>query len=1032
MHQIRNLGVKQDRKLGKDFAKIFLLCLCLCTTSFLFAGKGKNDFIQLEKTVSGLVLDANTGNPLPGVTVQLDGTMNISATDKDGRYSIKVPNDNAVLVFTFIGYEKLTEAVKGRTEINVTLSSIARGLEEVVVVAYGTTKKINLTGSVSSISAKDLENRPVTNVTSALQGTMAGVTVTQSNGQPGRDVGSIRIRGIGTLNNSNPMVVVDGVVSSMSTINPEDIESISVLKDAASASIYGSRAANGVLLITTKKGKKGEIKLNYNAYAGKQSPTRLPDFVDSWQAATIYNQVQKNEGRPVRYTAEEIEKFKNGSDPDNYANTDWMNLLYQGSGNQQNHYLDMTGGSDKTTFLFSLGYFNQEGVVVHTNNERFTTRLNLRSQVKEKLTVNGNFSYTRGVFQEPVNPYTGDFSQIFRQANRIGRSVPYKYSNGYYGYIGDGNPIAWLDLNSPNKNNSHNLNAVVNADLEIIKGLHLRPLLGYRLDISQNQKFVKDIQFYDWKTGNPTTYQGPNSSTAYNDFNNVITLQALLDYELNIKEHRIAALAGYSQEYTKYNWLQGYRKNYLNNELGEINAGPNEGQTATGSANELALQSYFGRVTYNYNSKYLLEGNLRYDGSSRFASDNRWGIYPSVSAGWNISREAFFEPLANTINSMKIRGSWGTLGNQNITGNYPYISTISGGQNYTFGNGIAPGIAPTRGANSIIQWEKTEQTNIGLDAGFLNERLTFSAEYFIKNTSDILLNIPVGAAYGLSAPVQNAGSVQNKGWEFTAGYQGNVRDFSYNINANAAFINNKVTDLRGTGPIINGFRFMEVGYPINSFFGYESEGIFQTQKEVDDHAKQTGGKIAPGDLKYKDQNGDGVINGADRVYLGTYFPKITYGFTAGANFKGFDLSIFLQGAGGVKGFVQGEILGEAGDKVGKPTSILLDAWTADNPTDKFPRVWSSFRQNNPLNTPSSFWVRDASYLRIKNLQVGYTLPKQTLAKIGITRARIYYSGQNILTASQFYKWVDPEAPAGERGYTYPQVLVNTIGINLTF
>ena len=356
MHQIRNLGVKQDRKLGKDFAKIFLLCLCLCTTSFLFAGKGKNDFIQLEKTVSGLVLDANTGNPLPGVTVQLDGTMNISATDKDGRYSIKVPNDNAVLVFTFIGYEKLTEAVKGRTEINVTLSSIARGLEEVVVVAYGTTKKINLTGSVSSISAKDLENRPVTNVTSALQGTMAGVTVTQSNGQPGRDVGSIRIRGIGTLNNSNPMVVVDGVVSSMSTINPEDIESISVLKDAASASIYGSRAANGVLLITTKKGKKGEIKLNYNAYAGKQSPTRLPDFVDSWQAATIYNQVQKNEGRPVRYTAEEIEKFKNGSDPDNYANTDWMNLLYQGSGNQQNHYLDMTGGSDKTTFLFSLGY----------------------------------------------------------------------------------------------------------------------------------------------------------------------------------------------------------------------------------------------------------------------------------------------------------------------------------------------------------------------------------------------------------------------------------------------------------------------------------------------------------------------------------------------------------------------------------------------------------------------------------------------------------------------------------------------------
>ena len=1032
MNQIRNLERKARIRPGRFMMKIFFFSMCFCTSTLLFAGKGKDMKTLKEVNVSGIVTDAESGQPLQGVTVQVDETPTVTITDKDGRYSIKVPGNNSVLVFTFIGYEKITELVKGRTEINLSLSLIARGLEEVVVVAYGTTKKINLTGSVSSISAKDLENRPITNVTSALQGTMAGVTVTQSNGQPGRDVGTIRIRGIGTLNNSNPMVIVDGVVSSMSTINPEDIASVSVLKDAASASIYGSRAANGVILITTKKGKKGDVKLNYNAYVGKQSATRLPDFVDSWQAATIYNQVQKNEGRPVRYTAEEIEKFKNGSDPDNYANTDWLDLLYQGSGIQQNHYIDMTGGNDKTTFLFSLGYFNQEGVVVHTDNERFTTRLNLSSKVKEKLTVNGNFSYTRGVFQEPVNPYTGDFSQIFRQANRIGRSVPYKYSNGYYGYIGDGNPIAWLDLNSPNKNNTHNLNAVVNADLEIIKGLHLKPLLGYRLDISQNQKFIKDIQFYDWKTGNPTTYQGPNSSTAYNDFNNVITLQALLDYEINIQNHRIAALAGYSQEYTKYNWLQGYRKDYLNNELGEINAGPNEGQTATGSANELALQSYFGRVTYNYDQKYLLEGNLRYDGSSRFASDNRWGIYPSVSAGWNISREDFFTPLYDVISSLKIRGSWGTLGNQNITGNYPYITTISGGQNYTFNNGIAPGIAPTRGANSAIQWETTEQTNLGLDAGFLNERLTFSAEYFVKNTSDILLNIPVGAAYGLSAPVQNAGSVQNKGWEFTAGFQDRAGDFSYNINANAAFIKNKVTDLKGTGPIINGFRFMEVGYPINSFYGYEAEGIFQTQKEVDDHAKQTGGTIAPGDLKYKDQNGDKLINGADRVYLGTYFPKITYGITAGVNYKGFDLSIFLQGAGGVKGFVQGEILGEAGDKVGKPTSILLDAWTADNPTDKFPRVWSAYRQNNPLNTPSSFWVRDANYLRLKNLQLGYTLPTKTLARVGIDRARIYYSGQNILTVSKFYKWVDPEAPAGERGYTYPQVLVNTIGINLTF
>lgn len=987
---------------------------------------------QQEVTVTGVITDATNGEPLQGVTVQVDETMIISITDTDGRYSIQAPSNNSVLVFTFTGYEKRTEVVNGRSTISLSLSPQARGLEEVVVIAYGTAKKINLTGSVSNISSEQLESRPVTNVTSALQGTMPGVTVTQSNGQPGRDGGTIRIRGIGTLNNSNPMVVVDGVVSSMNTINPEDIASISVLKDAASAAIYGSRAANGVILITTKKGKSGETKLNYNAYLGVQSPTRLPDFVDSWQAATLFNQVQRNEGRPVRYTEEEIEKFRNGSDPDNYPNTDWLDLLYQGRGLQQNHYLSMTGGGEKTNYLFSLGYFGQEGVVEHTGNERFTARLNLSSQIKDRLTVGGNFSYTRGMLHEPVNPYTGDFSQIFRQANRIGRTVPYKYSNGYYGYIADGNPIAWLDLNSQNKIQSHNINAVVNADLEIVKGLHLKPLLGYRMDISQTQKFVKDIQYYDWKTGDPTMYQGPNNATSYSDFNNVVTLQALLDYSIDLGKHSLYGLAGYSQEYTRFNWLQAYRKNFLNNELGEISAGPAEGQVATGSANELALQSYFGRVTYNYDERYLFEGNLRYDGSSRFGPGNRWGLYPSLSAGWNISREAFFEPLQHAVNSLKLRGSWGMLGNQNIAGNYPYVTTISGNQNYTFGGSIAPGIAPTRGANALIQWETTEQSNVGLDAGFLNQRLTFSAEYFVKNTSDILLSIPVGSAFGLSAPVQNAGAVQNRGWEFTAAWQDRAGEFSYEIGANAAFIQNEVTDLKGTGPIINGFRFMEVGFPINSFYGYETLGIFQTQKEVDEHAKQTGGKIGPGDLKYKDQNGDGVINGKDRVYLGTYFPKITYGINASAAYKGFDLTLFFQGAGGVKGFVQGEILGEAGDKVGKPTSILLDAWTPENPNSDFPRLWSTYTQNNPMNTPSSFWIRDAGYIRLKNLQIGYTLPERMLAKVGVDKARIYYSGQNIFTASQFYDWVDPEAPAGERGYSYPQVLVNTIGINLTF
>lgn len=999
-------------------------------------GSSLSRFIQL--TVKGNVTNEN-GEPLIGVTVKVKGTNIGTVTNVNGAFTIEALKQNDTLIFTYIGYETKEVPIAGQTDINVQLAMASKSLNEVIVVGYGTQKKVNLTGAVSNISAEELEDRPITNMSSALQGTMSGVTVQQSTGQPGADHGSIRIRGIGTLNNSDPMVVIDGVIGSLNDINPNDIASISVLKDAASAAIYGSRAANGVILITTKKGKAGELTLHYSGYVGKQSPTRLPDFLPSWQAAKLYNQVQKNEGRPVKYTEEDIQKFKSGQYPDEYPNTDWLGLLYQGSGIQQSHYLDFNGGTEKTQYMFSLGYFDQKGVVENSAFKRFTSRLNLSTQISEKLKVSGKLAYTRGVFQEPTNPYTGDFSQIFRQVNRIGRTVPYKYSNGYYGYIADGNPIAWLDLGATNNRNAHNFVGVVDADMELIKGLHLKPLLGYRLDINRSKEFIKDIQYYDHTSGEPTSYQGPNSLTDNTNFYNVITLQALLDYSTAFNEvHNLHLLAGYSQEYTHYNFLEGYRKDFLNNNLSELNAGPTEGQKATGSSHELALQSVFGRVNYNYKSKYLLEANLRYDGSSRFAQNHRWGLYPSVSAGWNISEEPFFGPLKSWLSHLKLRASWGTLGNQNIVNTdnvalyYPYIPTISAGENYDFNNTIATGIAPTKGANEDIMWETTEQTNVGLDAGFWQGKLTLTADYFIKNTYDILLAIPVGAAYGLTAPVQNAGAVRNKGWEFTLSYQDKTGDFSYNISGNAAFIKNEVTDLHGTGPIIDGYHFMQVGFPIQSFYGYISEGIFQTEEQVNKHATQSGGEIAPGDLMYKDLNNDGEINGEDRTYLGTYFPKMTYGINIGASWKGIDVTIFLQGAAGVKGFIQGEILGQPGDEVGKPTSILLDAWTPENHSTTFPRLWSAYTQNDPMSNPSSFWVKDAGYMRMKNLQVGYTLPDEWLKSVGIQKARIYYSGQNILTFSAFYDWVDPEAPAGERGYTYPQVLVNTVGIDLTF
>ena len=372
------------------------------------------------------------------------------------------------------------------------------------------------------------------------------------------------------------------------------------------------------------------------------------------------------------------------------------------------------------------------------------------------------------------------------------------------------------------------------------------------------------------------------------------------------------------------------------------------------------------------------------------------------------------------------------LGNQNIGSYYPYIATIASGMNYSFGNAVANGVAPVNGANSMIQWEDTKSTNIGFDAAILGGKITLTSDYFIRTTSNMLMDIPVSNVYGFNPPVQNAGNIENKGFELELAYHGRGTAFTFDISGNASFITNTVTNLEGTDPIINGYTFLKVGYPINSFYGYEAEGIFQTQREIDNHAQQSGGVIAPGDLMYKDQNGDNVINGDDRVYLGTYFPKVTYGLNVSMGWKGFDATVFLQGAAGVKGFLRGEVMGMTGDKIGKPTSIFEERWTPDNPTDGFPRFWNAYSQNNPTSNASSFWIRDAGYMRVKNVQVGYTFSSRKMEKMGLKKARIFYSGQNIFTVTQFYDWVDPEAPAGETGYTYPQVKVNTLGVNLTF
>lgn len=910
--------------------------------------------------------------------------------------------------------------------------------EVVVVVGYGTQKKVNLTGAVTGVTSAQLENRPVTGLTNALEGTMSGVTVVSNNGQPGKDAGSINIRGLGTLNNTNPMIVIDGIISTptdMNAINSEDVDNISVLKDAASSSIYGSRAANGVIVVTTKKGKKGTSQITYSDYFGKQSATELPDYLPSWQAATLYNEARVNEGGTALYTPVQIQTFKDGSDPINYPNTNWLGLFYKGSGFQQNHYLGVNGGTDKTQYAFSLGYFDQDGITQKTNTQRYTTRLNLNTKVNDKLSAYANISYTFQPLTEPQASYPGvpAFSQVIRQINRISPIIPFKYANGDYGHISDGNPLAWVNSPSFNDQNAYNLQGIAGVDWEIVKGLHLKPSLAYKLTQNENDNFVSSIQYY-----NPdgSTSGQANISNATDTYNRttIITPQAILDYGLTVGDHNFKALAGYSQEYTSYYTLSGYRQGFLNNALSDLNVAPTTGETSTSDSYEIGLQSVFGRVNYDYKGKYLLEGDIRDDGSSRFAPGKRWGIFPGASGGWRISEEDFFSPLRSAVQNLKLRGSWGQLGNQNIGSIYPYIPTVSAGQNYPFGGVVVGGVAPVNGANTAITWETTTETDLGLDADFLNSKMSFTADYYIKNTTGILYNLPVGATYGLNAPVQNTSSVQNKGWEFGLAYHNKSGDFSYGVSGNVSFVKNAVTSLGpSSSPVISGATITKVGLPINSFWGYQTTGIFQTTAQVTSHATQNlGGPTGPGDLIYKDQNGDNKIDGNDKVYLGSNFPKTTFGLNINFGWKEFDLTAFFQGAANVKNIISGAMLGQNGNAVGKPTSALLNSWSPSNTGADFPRLWINYRQNDPGSNPSSFWVRNASYVRLKNLQLGYSLPQKWADVLHVKKLRVYYSGQNLLTFTSFYKWVDPEAPLGESGYDYPQVKVNTIGLNVTF
>lgn len=996
---------------------------------------------QQQKSVSGKVTDS-TGAGLPGVSVVVKGTTTGVITDMDGKYSLAKVPDNATLVFSFVGMKSQEIPVAGKSLINTVLIEDAIGIEEVVAVGYGTQKKVNLTGSVSSVGVTELADKPVATTSQALAGLIPGLSVVQSSGRPGTSA-TVSLRGTGTFSSAgiSPLVLIDGMSGNIDDVDPNDVQSISFLKDAASSSIYGNRAANGVILIETKKGSEGKISINYNNSFGWQNPTELPDFLPSWEYATYYNEAMTNMGKAAAYSDAQIEKYKDGSDSDNYPNVNHMKwLLNSGSGFQQRHSLGLQGGTGALTYNLSVGYWGQEGMTAKTSNDRYNILWNMKSKITKSLTLTTSLNAYTNTYNAP----NGDPASIDGMIGYTVREAPIyagKKSDGSFGYQDNYSPEAWLASTSFVKNVG--VNAIGSTQLQWetpVKGLSLIGKAGVTYNNNYNKTYRAATYFDANKTVGPAYLSVGADNSTYKTF------EGYAKYDKQINSHSLNFLVGTSREMYAYKNLYGYRNTFPNNYLYELVSGASSTSSNDGGLSEWALISFFGRANYSFKDRYLFEANIRYDGSSRFATNKRWGIFPSFSAGWRVSEEEFWKTLnlSSVVNNLKIRGSWGILGNQNI-GTYPYQQTYSLGQNAVIGNpgALLSGARINTFNNADITWETTSVTDIGLDFSLLDGRISGVVDYFNKYTYNILSSVQVSRIMGRSVGQSNVGAVSNKGIELNLTYNGKIgSNFKYSINPNFTYIKNAVEKLAdGALTDINNGRI--VGQPLGIIYGYKTNGLFVDQAEIDAAPTQLVSKssLKPGYVRYEDISGpdgipDGVVNATyDRSVIGCTTPKYYYGINLTASYKGFDFSALLQGLGGYDRLI-GSYMAYAFYNGGQIQQWQVDnRWTVDNPNKwaKYPRLETLNMNNTNLQT-STYWLRDASFMRVKNVQIGYTFPKQVVRQLGLQNVRVFFSGQNLFNFTSFYKGWDPEnqISTGDSPSFYPINSVLSFGCNVKF
>lgn len=994
-----------------------------------------------QTSVSGKVTSDNEG--LPGVNVVIKGTSFGTVTDVNGDYRLDVPSREAVLIFTSIGFDTYEVAVGDKSVIDVTLKVSTTALDEIVVVGYGTQEKVSVTNSVIDIKGDELVRRPVNSLQQSLQGTMPGVTVIDRGGQPGASNAQILVRGVNRpyvpvgldqtqvsqVGENLPLVIVDGIEQPYNYLSPHDIESITVLKDASSSAIYGSRAANGVLLITTKRGKPGKVSVSYSGFYSIQKSITNPHPMDIESYLRLQNVARQNVGTAPTYTEQQIQNYIVGSveNPLRYPLPyDWYNVMLK-TAPQINNTVSVSGGGDTFRARLSVRNQSQDGIIANTNSKLTDIRLNTDFKVNEKLSFSADLNYR---YQNSLEP--NNITNIFRlfMQNAIW-AVP-KYPNGDYGGGTQGNsPLLLAENGGTNRVINDYIFGSIKGDWEIAKGLTVTSQLGLRTNNLTGKDFIKT-----WETRDSTVLKRNNlinSLTETRSLDREVTWNNLINYNLKIGDtHDFKFLGGYSQIYHFNTTITAYRQGFYNNDVTSLGQGAADATRNNGGGDYTwGLRSFFGRMNYAFKGKYLFEANARYDGSSRFSKDKRYAFFPSFSAGYRLSQETFWDGLRDVVSDLKIRGSWGSTGYQAIP-LYAFYATMSP-VTYNFNNTIVQGYEQRSLADPSLTWETTVQTDIAVDAELYNGRLGFTVDYYKKRTKDILLALTVPGVYGLLPGPQNAGVIDNTGFEFLVTTRNRFGDFHINGNLNLSINKNLVVDLAGAGSTIYGNDIdpryiIGEGYAINSFWGYKTAGLYQTQAEADADP-QFMRAARPGDVKMVDLDGNGRIDPNDMTYLGNSIPKYTFGGTINAGYKAFSVNIVLQGTADVKMRIA-RALGEQGNFEGFTPDIYTDNyWTPERTDARFPRPTKQDLRNQ---ASTDRMLVDASYLRVKNIQVAYELPSSLLQRVFIQRANVFVSATNLLTFSKLNEWhLDPEASSGWQNY-YPQTRMYTLGLNVQF